>query len=58
LKFTDMDENPLYLNCGKTYIGFVDLDEYERFEYAGPEEEIQEETIDTSQNVTEEVEFE
>lgn len=58
LRFTDMDENPLYLNCGKTYIGFVDLDEYERFEYAGPEEEIQEETIDTSQNVTEEVEFE
>ncbi len=58
LTFTDMDENPLYLNCGKSYIGFVDLDEYERFEYAGPEEEIVEEQIDTSQEASGETEFE
>ena len=59
LRFTDMDENPLQVNCGKTYIGFVDLDEYERFEYAGPAEEIVEEEIDTSQAGTEsESEFE
>ena len=45
LRFTDMDENPLELNCGKTYIGFVDLDEYDNFDYAGPDEEIVE-TID------------
>ena len=37
LTFTDMDENPLELNCGKSYISFVDLDEYERFSYSGPE---------------------
>lgn len=48
LRFTDMDENPLQVNCGKSYIGFVDLDEYERFEYAGIAEEIEEEEIDTS----------
>lgn len=35
LKFTDMDENSLKVNCGKSYIGIVDLDEYEKFEYAG-----------------------
>ena len=58
LRFTDMDENPLVLNCGKSYIGFVDLDEYERFEYAGPEEEIVEETIDNTQESTGETEFE
>ena len=58
LVFTDMDENPLYLNCGKTYIGFVDLDEYERFEYAGPEEEIVEGEIDNTQADAGEVEFE
>lgn len=45
LRFTDMDENPLELNCGKSYIAFVDLDEFENFAYAGPDEEIQE-TID------------
>lgn len=45
LRFTDMDENPLELNCGKTYIGFVDLDEYDNFDYAGPGDEIVE-TID------------
>ena len=58
LRFTDMDENPLVLNCGKSYIGFVDLDEYERFEYAGPEEEIVEEEIDNTQADAGEVEFE
>ena len=58
LVFTDMDENPLYLNCSKTYIGFVDLDEYERFEYAGPEEEIVEGEIDNTQADAGEVEFE
>lgn len=35
LKFTDMDENSLKVNCGTSYIGIVDLDEYEKFEYAG-----------------------
>ena len=58
LVFTDMDENPLVLNCGKSYIGFVDLDEYERFEYVGPEEEIVEETIDNTQEAGGETEFE
>ena len=58
LRFTDMDENPLEVNCGQTYIGFVDLDEYERFEYVGPAEEIVEEEIDVSQEVTSETEFE
>lgn len=33
LRFTDMDENPLPLNCGKSYIAFVDLDEYYNFGY-------------------------
>ena len=51
LRFTDWDENPLEISCGKSYIGFVDLDEAERFAYAAAEEEIQEETIDS--NVTE-----
>ncbi|MBQ8603258.1 MAG: DUF3048 domain-containing protein [Oscillospiraceae bacterium] len=58
LRFTDMDENPLQVNCGKSYIGFVDLDEYERFEYAAPEVEIVEEEIDPSQVVETETEFE
>lgn len=35
LRFTDMDENSLKVNCGTSYIGIVDLDEYEKFEYAG-----------------------
>ncbi len=51
LRFTDWDENPLEISCGKSYIGFVDLDEYERFGYAADEEEIVEEEIDS--NVTE-----
>lgn len=58
LEFTDADENPLVVNCGKSYIAFVDFDEYERFEFVGPEEEIVEETIDISQEVSTEVEFE
>ncbi len=58
LRFTDMDENPLEVNCGKSYIGFVDLDEYERFEYVGPAQEIVEEQIDNTQESTGEVEFE
>ena len=53
-----MDENPLQVNCGKSYIGFVDLDEYERFEYAAPEVEIVEEEIDPSQVTETETEFE
>ncbi len=59
LRFTDMDENPLVVNCGKSYIGFVDLDEYERFGYSGPEEIVPEETIDPSlAGPEDEVEFE
>jgi len=58
LEFTDWDENSLKVNCGKSYIGFVDFDEAERFEYVGPAEEIVEEEIDTTQDVTTEVEFE
>ena len=58
LRFTDMDENPLKINCGKSYIGFVDYDEAERFEFVGPEEEIAEETIDNTQEVTTDTEFE
>ncbi len=59
LRFTDWDENPLEVNCGKSYIGFVDLDEYERFGYSGPEEIVPEETIDPSLAGPEsEVEFE
>ena len=53
LKFTDWDENPLEISCGKSYIGFVDLDEYERFAYAAAEEEIVEETIDSNVSETE-----
>ncbi|MBQ5783060.1 MAG: DUF3048 domain-containing protein [Oscillospiraceae bacterium] len=51
LRFTDMDENNLEINIGKSYIGFVDLDEYERFGYAGNGEEVTEDVIDS--NVTE-----
>lgn len=58
LRFTDMDENPLKINCGKSYIGFVDYDEAERFEFVGPEEEIVEGTIDNTQEVTTDTEFE
>ena len=58
LRFTDMDENPLVVNCGKSYIGFVDFDEYNRFEFVGPEEEIVEEAIDNTQETTTEVEIE
>ena len=58
LRFTDMDENSLLVNCGKSYIGFVDFDEAERFEFVGPEEEIVEEEIDNTQETTTEVETE
>lgn len=57
LRFTDMDEKPLEINCGRSYIGFVDLDEYERFEYASSSEEITEKPIDNTQEGSE-VEFE
>ena len=58
LTFTDMDENPLEINCGKSYIAFVDLDEYDNFEYAGPEQEITEDTdLPVDDNATE-TEFE
>ena len=53
LRFTDWDENPLELSCGKSYIGFVDLDEAERFAYAANEEEIAEEVIDSNISETE-----
>ena len=53
-----MDENPLQVNCGKSYIGFVDYDEAERFEFVGPEEEIVEEAIDNTQEATTDAEFE
>lgn len=59
LRFTDMDENPLELNCGKSYIAFVDLDEFERFEYASSASEMEEEVIDHDKAESEvEVEFE
>ena len=48
LRFTDMDENPIDLNCGKTYIGFVDLDEYYNFSYSGPEVVVEEEVIESA----------
>ncbi|MEG1568763.1 MAG: DUF3048 domain-containing protein [Oscillospiraceae bacterium] len=38
LYFTDMNEVPLVVNCGKSYIGMVDLDEHDNgFSYTGPE---------------------
>ncbi len=58
LRFTDWDENPLEVNCGTSYIGFVSLDEHDRFEYFAPEVEVVEDTIDNSQEATGEVEFE
>ena len=48
LRFTDMDENPMLLNCGKSYIGFVDLDEYYNFSYSGPEVVVEEEVIEST----------
>lgn len=59
LRFTDWDEKPLEINCGKSYIGFVDLDEYERFKYASSAEGMKEEVIDQTQAGSEtETEFE
>lgn len=34
----DPNEGPVYLNCGKTYLTVVDLDEYKHFEYDGGED--------------------
>ena len=34
LRFTDRDENPIEVNCGKTYIAFVDNDEWDKFKWA------------------------
>ncbi len=45
LRFTDMDENTLLLNCGNSYVGIVDLDEYYNFSYAGPDQTIAEEEV-------------
>ena len=45
LKLTDWDENSLKVNCGKTYIGIVDLDEFYNFAYAGDEEQLPDEEI-------------
>ena len=53
LHFTDWDENDLIVNCGKSYIGIVDLDEHDLgFSYTGPEGTI-EETAPTSTGGTE-----
>lgn len=54
LKFTDMDENSLKVNCGKSYIGIVDLDEYEKFEYAGVGGSV-DQTAEGSDTVQEEI---
>jgi len=55
LYFTDRDGNPIEINCGKTYIAFVDDDEMGRFQYAAPGQEIVEEEVDMSQVVEEEI---
>ena len=55
LYFTDRDGNPIEINCGKTYIAFVDDDEKERFQWAAPGQEIEEEEVDMSQVVEEEI---
>jgi len=34
LRFTDRDEKPIEINCGKTYIAFVDSDEWDKFKWA------------------------
>ena len=54
LKFTDMDENSLKVNCGTSYIGIVDLDEYEKFEYAGNGGSV-DQTAEGSDTVQEEI---
>lgn len=54
LKFTDMDENSLKVNCGTSYIGIVDLDEYEKFEYAGVGGSV-DQTAEGSDTVQEEI---
>ena len=51
LRLTDMDENSLKVNCGKSYIAFVDLDEYENFSYSAGE--MEEEVIEQTDDVGE-----
>lgn len=53
LYFTDMDENPLQINCGKSYISFVDLDEYNKFVHTSIDEQPVQETIDHSKAANE-----
>ncbi|MEG2081702.1 MAG: DUF3048 domain-containing protein [Oscillospiraceae bacterium] len=55
LYFTDMDENLLPINCGKSYISFVDLDEFYNFGYTAADEAPIEETIDTSKVTEKEI---
>lgn len=41
LRFTDMSgDNSLKMNTGRTYVGIVDLDEYDNFTWAGAEESV------------------
>ena len=37
LQLTDKDGNSLKVNCGKSYVAIVDLDEYENFSYGSTE---------------------
>lgn len=53
LRFTDMDENSLKINCGKSYVSFVDLDEYEKFGYTSAQEQPVKETIDNTKETGE-----
>ncbi|MEG0338895.1 MAG: hypothetical protein RR573_03155 [Oscillospiraceae bacterium] len=48
--FTDLDGNDLKINCGKSYIGMVSLEEHDNgFSYAGPESEIVDSGLPTSE---------
>lgn len=50
LWFTDLDGNDLKINCGKSYIGMVSLEEHDNgFSYAGPESEIVDSGLPTSE---------
>ena len=48
-------DNRVELNPGKTYIAFVDEEEWPRFEFAGSEEDIIDENVDMSGVVEEEI---
>lgn len=47
LRLTDMDENSLKVNCGTTYIGLVDLDEYNNFSYSAGQATQEEVIVDS-----------